>query len=84
MNNALRADIPRHGRRSALLLTMVISVLFCGQVCSQTPSIGASTGLVLDPSGAASPGAVVHLTGGETGATDSAFSNGEGNFSFLL
>jgi hypothetical protein len=84
MGNASHADGLQHRRRSALLLTMAISLLFSGQVRSQTTSTGALTGLVLDPSGAALPGAVIHLTSQETGATDSATSNGEGEFSFLL
>jgi hypothetical protein len=84
MSNASRADGLRHRRCSALLLTMAIPVLFSSEICSQTPSTGALTGLVLDPSGAVLPGAVVHLTNQETGATDSATSNEEGSFSFLL
>ena len=61
-----------------------ISLLISGQVSGQTTSTGALTGLALDPSGAALPGAVILLTRKETGATDSAISGGEGNFSFLL
>ena len=84
MSNGSRADGLRHRRCSALLLTMTIAVLFSSQIRSQTPSTGALTGLVLDPSGAVLPGAVVRLTNQETGATDSATSNEEGSFSFLL
>jgi hypothetical protein len=84
MSNASRADGLRHCRCSALLLTIAIAVLFSSQIRSQTPSTGALTGLVFDPSGAVLPGAVVRLTNQETGATDSATSNEEGSFSFLL
>ena len=84
MCNASHADGPQHRRSSAFLLTIAFFVLFSGQVRSQTASTGALTGLVLDPSGAALRGAVVVLTSQETGATDSATSNGEGDFSFLL
>jgi Carboxypeptidase regulatory-like domain len=74
----------KRSQSSAFLLTMAFFVLFSGQVRSQTASTGALTGLVLDPSGAALRGAVVVLTSQETGATESATSNGEGDFSFLL
>jgi len=84
MGNASHADGPQHRRSSAPLLTMAFLVLCSGQVRGQTASTGALTGLVLDPSEAALPGAVIQLTSLETGATDSATSNGEGNFSFLL
>ena len=84
MGNASHAEGPQHRRRSAFLLTMAFVLLFSAKVRSQTASTGALTGLVLDPSGAALRGAVVVLTSQETGATDSATSNGEGDFSFLL
>jgi hypothetical protein len=84
MGNALHADGLQHRRRLALLMTTTFLVLFSAQVRSQTTSSGALTGLVLDPSGTALPGAVILLTSQETGATDSAISDGEGNFSFLL
>ena len=74
----------QHRRRSALLLAAAISVLFSSQAHSQTTSTGALTGLVLDPSGAALPGVVIRLSSHETGATDSATSDREGDFSFLL
>ena len=84
IGNTSHADGPQHRRSSAFLLAMAFFVLISGQARSQTPSTGALTGLVLDPSGAALRGAVVVLTSQETGATDSATSNGEGEFSFLL
>ena len=84
MSNASRADRLPHCRRSALLLTIAISVVFSSHIRGQTPSTGALTGLVFDFSGAVLPGAVVRVINQDTGATDSAISDGQGNFSFPL
>ena len=83
MSNGSRGDGLRHRRYSALLLTMTIAVLFSSQIRSQTPSTGALTGLVLDPTGAVLPGAVVRLTNQETGAIHSATSDKEGSSIFF-
>jgi hypothetical protein len=84
MSNASRADRLPHCRRSALLLTIAISVVFSSHIRGQTPSTGALTGLVFDFSGAVLPGAVVRVINQDTGATDSAISDGQGSFSFPL
>jgi Carboxypeptidase regulatory-like domain/TonB dependent receptor len=84
MCNGSQAKTLLRCRRSALLLTIAVHVLMSGYIRSQTSSTGSLTGSVVDPSGAAVPGAVVRLTNQETGATDSTTSDGEGSFSFLL
>ena len=84
MCNGSHANGLQRCRLSALLLTIAIFVLIPSHIRGQTSSTGALTGSVFDPSGAVLPGAVVRLTNQETGATDSATSDGEGCFSFLL
>ena len=84
MCNGSHANGLQRCRLSALLLTIAIFVLIPSHIRGQTSSTGALTGSVFDPSGTVLPGAVVRLTNQETGATDSATSDGEGSFSFLL
>jgi carboxypeptidase family protein/TonB-dependent receptor-like protein len=67
-----------------LLSTIVVAVVFIGHVASQTASTGALTGVALDPSGAALPGVVIHLVNQETSETNSATTDQEGRFAFLL
>src|SRR5277367_4928393 len=71
-------------RRVALVLIAALLVLLSSHARAQTPSTGALTGLALDPSGAVLPEVVVRLIHQKTGATDSATSDGEGRFGFLL
>ena len=84
MQKASHAGVRKQTGRCLLRLSVAISALFFGQILAQTTSTGALSGLVLDPSGAVLPGAVVRLANHQTGATDSATSDGEGRFSFLL
>jgi hypothetical protein len=53
-------------------------------VSAQTSATGALTGVTLDPSGAVLPGVALHLTNKDTTETQSAISDGEGRFRFLL
>ncbi len=71
-------------RSRKLLRTTVVAVVLVGHLASQTASTGALTGVALDPSGAALPGVVIDLVNQETSATDSATTDHEGRFAFLL
>src|SRR4029077_18765076 len=84
MCNSSHANGLQRCRRSALLLTITVFVLISSHVRGQTSSTGALTGSLFDPSGAVLTGAVVRLTNQQTGATDSATSDEQGSFSFLL
>jgi Carboxypeptidase regulatory-like domain len=84
MGSSSQVNTLQRWRRLTLLLTVVVFVFISSHSRGQTSSTGALTGSVFDPSGAALPGAIVSLTSQETGATDSATSNGEGSFNFLL
>jgi hypothetical protein len=69
---------------SALLVTLTIPLFFFSSVQSQTASTGALTGVALDPTGAVLTGAVVRLANHGTGAIQSATSDKDGRFNFLL
>ncbi len=69
--------------RCALTLAL-LALLLSENARSQTPSTGALVGAVLDPTGAVIPGVVVHLINRETGIRETATSDQEGRFSFLL
>jgi Carboxypeptidase regulatory-like domain/TonB dependent receptor len=84
MQKASHAGVKKQTGGCLLRLSVAISALFFGQILAQTTSTGALSGLVLDPSGAVLAGAVVRIANHQTGATDSATSDGEGRFSFLL
>ena len=71
-------------RRSVLLVIVTIALVFSSRVRSQTASTGALTGVALDPTGAVLTGVVVRLTSQDTGAIQSATSNKDGRFNFLL
>ncbi len=71
-------------RRSALLVIVTIALVFSSRVRSQTASTGALTGVALDPTGAVLTGVVVRLVKQDTGAIQSATSDKDGRFNFLL
>jgi hypothetical protein len=71
-------------RWSALLVILTIALVFSGRVRSQTPSTGALTGVAIDPTGAVLTGVVVRLANQGTGAIQSATSDKDGRFNFLL
>jgi hypothetical protein len=74
----------RLGIWSTLLTILALAVVFSNPLSGQTASTGALAGRVLDPSGAVIPGADIHLMNHQTGDTDSATSDGAGDFHFLL
>jgi hypothetical protein len=63
-----------------LAIALVLSV----RVRSQTASTGALSGVTLDPSGAVLTGVVVRLANQDTGTIQSATSDKDGRFNFLL
>ena len=71
-------------RRSALLVIVTIALVFSNRVRSQTASTGALTGVTLDPTGAVLTGVVVRLVKQDTNAIQSATSDKDGRFNFLL
>ena len=66
------------------LTLALLALLLSENARSQTPSTGALVGAVLDPTGAVLPGAVVHQINRERGTTETATSDQQGRFSFLL
>jgi len=63
---------------------VTVAVVFSSRLRSQTASTGALTGVALDPTGAAVTEVVVRLANQDTGAIQSAISDKDGRFSFLL
>jgi hypothetical protein len=63
---------------------VTIVLVFSGRVRSQTASTGALTGVALDPTGAVLTGVVLRLVKQDTGAIQSATSDKDGRFNFLL
>lgn len=85
MGNALPEY--RHRSRcrcSALPVILALALFFPGDARSQTASTGALTGVAVDPTGAVLPGVRVQLTKRDTGAIQSATSDKDGRFNFLL
>jgi len=62
-------------------LIIAVSLGFPNQVCAQTPSTGALTGITVDPSGAAIPGVILRLVK-EGGEAKSTVSDEDGRFAF--
>ncbi len=71
-------------RLSAPAVILAIALVFASRVQSQTSSTGALSGVALDPTGAVLPGAAVRLADQDTGAIQSAISDKDGRFNFLL
>ncbi len=85
MGNALHEHRQRSCCRwSALLVILTIPLVFSARVQSQTASTGALIGVALDPTGAVLTGVVVRLANQDTGAIQSAISDKDGRFNFLL
>ena len=61
-----------------------MALMLCITVKAQTASTGALTGVALDPSGAAMAGVAISIVSDTTGTSESATSDSEGRFSFLL
>jgi hypothetical protein len=78
----------RHYRQpraySVLFVFLAITVMFVSNASGQTAATGAMTGVTLDPSGAILPGVALHLVNQDTDETQTATSDGEGRFRFLL
>lgn len=77
-----------HGGRqhslSALLIFLFFALSHSAEVYAQTSSTGALTGTTIDQTGAVLPDVLVTITNQNTHATESATSDHEGRFSFLL
>ncbi len=71
-------------RWSPLLLILTVALVFSARVRSQTASTGALSGVALDRTGAVLTGVVVRLANQDTGAIQSATSDKDGRFNFLL
>ena len=85
VGNTIHEHIHRPRRcRSALLVVVIIALLSCTDVRSQTASTGALTGVALDPTGAVLTGAVVRLVNADTGAIQSSTCDKDGRFNLLL
>ncbi len=85
MGNTLEKRHQRSRRRlSTLTVILAIALVFSGRVRSQTASTGALSGVALDPTGAVLAGAVVRLANQDTGVIQSAISDRDGRFNFLL
>jgi hypothetical protein len=63
---------------------LAIALVFSGHVRSQTASTGALSGVALDPTGAVLTGVVVRLANQDTRVSQSATSDRDGRFKFLL
>ena len=66
------------------LVALILAPLSDPAAHSQTASTGALTGVALDPSGAALPGVILHLTKQDSSEEKSAISGDNGRFDFLL
>jgi len=71
-------------RWSPPLLILTIALVFSARVRSQTASTGALSGVALDPTGAVLTEVVIRLANQDTGAIQSATSDKDGRFIFLL
>jgi Carboxypeptidase regulatory-like domain/TonB dependent receptor len=86
----MRAALREHREQQQLrpwsrsLFSIALVLLCVTTLDAQTTLTGAVTGVALDSSGAVLPGVVVHLANQDTGATESATSDQEGRFTFLL
>jgi len=76
---------PLCGRPWCLLaMALTVALLSSGDISSQTASTGALTGETLDPSGAVLPGVILHLIREDGSEAESATSDQNGQFGFLL
>jgi hypothetical protein len=85
MNFRLRRVFsPRHRIFRAGLAVITVIALLASPLSGQTTATGALAGELLDPSGAAIPGATLRLVNRSTSRTFTAISSNSGRFSFLL
>jgi len=66
------------------LIALTVALLCSGDICSQTASTGALTGVTLDPTGAVLPGVTLRLIRQDGSQAESATSDKNGQFGFLL
>src|SRR5215471_16079246 len=85
MNDGLHSyKTKRFGRSTALLVIQALVLLCHSCLQAQTASSGALTGAILDPTGAVLAATIVRLVNQETGTVETAISDDEGRFHFLL
>jgi carboxypeptidase family protein len=84
VGNTLHEYHRRSRCRWSALLVIVTIALVSSRVRSQTASTGALAGVALDPTGAVLTGVLVRLANQDTGAIQSATSDKDGRFTFLL
>ena len=70
--------------RKTLLTVAFFVIILCSAALAQTAATGALVGKLLDPSGAVISSAEIQVINRETGDTDSATSDKDGSFHFLL
>jgi len=71
-------------RRTVLLVTLAAAVLGYSRLQGQTASSGALTGVAIDPTGAVLPDTIVQLVNQDNGMVETATSDNDGRFHFLL
>src|SRR6201995_3329485 len=71
-------------RRWNFLRLAALGLALAGPAHGQTASTGALTGVTLDPSGAALPGVILHLTIENGSESKSIISDNAGRFAFFL
>ena len=85
MSNRLKKRHPLRARCWCLLLTaLIVTLLSSRNIHGQTSSTGALTGETLDPSGGVLPGVILHLIREDGSEAESATSDQNGQFGFLL
>jgi hypothetical protein len=85
MSNRLKKRHPLHARSWCLLLmTLIVALLSSRNIHGQTSSTGALTGETLDPAGGFLPGVILHLIREDGSEAESATSDQNGQFGFLL
>jgi len=84
MNNGLHEFHRLCNNRFLLSLVLIVALLSCGRMHSQTASTGALTGVTLDPSGAILPGVIVRLTREDGSEAKPVTSDNNGRFGFFL
>jgi len=85
MGSGVHKCRPLCGRRwRPLVMALTVALLSSGDISSQTASSGVLMGVTLDPSGAVLPGVTLHLIREDGSEAESATSDKNGQFGFLL
>jgi hypothetical protein len=85
MSNRLKKRHPLRARCWCLLLmALIVALLSSRNLDGQTSSTGALTGETLDPAGGVLPGVILHLIREDGSEAESATSDQNGQFGFLL